>query len=102
MPIEILMLKLFTVKEASEILNISTKEIKAYLRGGRILGAQIDGTWYIPEANLRAFMTVNSEREKLQEEVLKVKQLFDDFLKKGDITRRYYEGVMARLNEFVV
>ena len=102
MPHEIMSIKLYSVKEAEEILGMPAKTVRRYLQEGVLIGFQIERRWFISEASIKAFKAIEAERQKAREEILRVRDVFDDFLKKGDINRRYYDGVMARLNEFVV
>ena len=101
MAIEILGLKLFTVQESAYRLQITPKVIKRYLREGVLLGYQIKETWFIPAPCLRAFESVNKQREIIKNEALKLKGIFDSFLEKGDITQGYYEEALERLADFL-
>ena len=101
MPYDVLSMKLFTVKEGCEALGIPTKTMKRYLREGMILGAQIEKSWFISEASLKAFKALESERQKVRDEALRLKRIFDQFLKDGDITQGYYDRTVERLSEFL-
>ena len=101
MAIELLGLKLFTVQESADRLKIKPKVIKRYLREGELLGYQIKETWFVPAPCLRAFESVNKQREIIKNEVLKLKEIFDAFLEKGDITQEYYEKALQRLADFL-
>jgi hypothetical protein len=86
MPYEVLGIRLFTVKEASETLEMSTRDVKRYLREGRLMGKKIDNSWFVPEPGLMAFMSVEEDRKKVRSEATRLKNLFDEFLGKGDIS----------------
>jgi hypothetical protein len=101
MPYEILGIKLFSVKEASENLGMSTKDVKRYLREGRLLGKKIDNSWVVPEPGLMAFMSVEKDRKKVRSEAIKLKNLFDQFLEKGDISKDYHAHAVKRLSDFL-
>ena len=101
MPYEILGVRLFTVKEASETLKMSTRECKRLLREGRLMGRKIDNSWVVPEPGLIAFMSVKEDRKKVKNEAVKLKNLFDDFLVKGDISEDYHAQAVKRLSDFL-
>jgi len=98
---EILGLKLFTVKETADMLDLSTKTVKRHLREGTLAGYQIDKVWYVPDPCLKAFLSVETDRKRVREEALRLKSVFDDFRKKGDISQGHYDQAIERLSDFL-
>ena len=52
-------IKLFTLAEVAEALNITTRSLMTYIKQGRLKAVKLAGKWRISEDNLRAF--VNGE-----------------------------------------
>ena len=48
--------KLYTVKDLVNILNISERTVRAYLREGKIRGRKIGLNWRVTEENLKKFL----------------------------------------------
>jgi excisionase family DNA binding protein len=61
MPIEMGGLKLFTVTELSELLDVQERTIRRYLRDGVLKGVKFARKWYIPEEALREYFDVSGE-----------------------------------------
>ncbi len=55
MPVTIGSLKLFTVEEVAETLDVRAETIRDYLRRGKLVGNRIGVKWYVSEDTLRAF-----------------------------------------------
>ncbi len=56
MPVERLGIKLYTMKEAAEVLGVSYTTIKNYHRSGKIKGRRIGRTVEVTEAELKRFI----------------------------------------------
>ena len=52
-------IKLYTLKDLSEILKVTQRTLHNYIKEGRMTGQKIGGKWQISETNLRKF--VNGE-----------------------------------------
>lgn len=57
MPKNIGDIKLYTVEELSELLDIQETTIRKYLREGRIRGRKMAKRWYISEENLASYFS---------------------------------------------
>ena len=66
--IEIGDLKLFTVEELSERLDIQERTLREYLREGRLRGRKLAGRWYITEDALREYFSQSEPNEEEQHE----------------------------------
>jgi len=55
MPITIGNIKLYSVKELSESLNVTPITLRKYLVSGRLKGQKVGGTWYVIEESLREY-----------------------------------------------
>ncbi|GAI77337.1 unnamed protein product [marine sediment metagenome] len=56
-PLEISVLKLFSVDEVAEMLKSTKPTIRAYFREGKIKGQKITGKWHITEDNLKNYLS---------------------------------------------
>ena len=66
--IEIGDLKLFTVEELSERLDIQERTLRDYLRVGRLRGRKLAGRWYITEDALREYFSQSEPNGEEQHE----------------------------------
>jgi excisionase family DNA binding protein len=60
-------LKLYSVLDISERLDITDVTIRKYIKTGRLSAQKIGGAWLVSEKNLQAFLTgetVNSQELK--------------------------------------
>ncbi len=55
MPKQIGSIKLYTVEELSELLDVQETTIRKYLREGRIQGRKMARRWYISEESLSVY-----------------------------------------------
>jgi len=63
MPKNIGDIKLYTVEELSELLDIQETTIRKYLREGRIRGRKMAKRWYISEENLASYFSQTEPEE---------------------------------------
>lgn len=52
----ILNVNLYTVQEAAEILHVTERTVRAYLKSGKLRGQKIGKDWHISEPNILAFV----------------------------------------------
>lgn len=57
MPVNIGDLKVYTVPEVAELLDIQEKTVRRFLREGVFHGRKLAGRWYISEPDLQAYFT---------------------------------------------
>ena len=46
----------FTAQETAELLHVSERTIRNYIKGGRLKAQKIGGDWAISEDNIKAFL----------------------------------------------
>ncbi len=56
MPTEILGTKLFTIKEAGELFNVTEATIRKYVKDGELKSTRIGGRFFISEENIRKYV----------------------------------------------
>lgn len=95
-------LKLYTPQEAAEMLGLEAKQVKRLLNASHLYGEKFDNRWLIPEPSITAFQYMQTEREKISGEVMRLKDILGSFLRKGDISQSYYDDAMKHLTEFMV
>lgn len=61
MPIEIGGLKLWTVEELAQILDVQERTIRSYLRGGKLRGRKLARRWYVTEEHLREYFSITQQ-----------------------------------------
>ena len=61
-------IKLFTIKELSERLEVTEVTLRAYVRGGKLKGQKAGTRWMISEENLREFFDGLRPEEKKEKE----------------------------------
>ena len=54
-------IKVYSLKEVSEMLTVSTRTLIQYIRDGRIRAVKIGGRWTVSEENLRHFVNGDTE-----------------------------------------
>ncbi len=54
-------IKLYNIKQLSEILQTTAQTIRNYLRNGRLKGQKIGGKWLVAEKDLKAFLKPKGE-----------------------------------------
>jgi len=67
MPLVVDDIKLYSVRELSEMLGITTATILTYIKSGRLKAQKIGGRWQIASDNLREFLTGNPAETKKKE-----------------------------------
>jgi len=55
MPVKLGPMLLYTAKEISEILDLTSVTMREYIKDGKIKGQKVGGKWYITEDSLKAF-----------------------------------------------
>ena len=55
-PREMLGLKMYSVKEISEITKVTVRTITNYIKDKRLQAQKIGGVWYVSEENLKRFL----------------------------------------------
>lgn len=53
---EVLGLKLYTTEESAQIVGVTERTIRAYLKSGKLQGQKVAGNWEISEENIKAFL----------------------------------------------
>jgi len=66
MPIEVGNLKLYDVKELSELLHIQDKTVRKLLREGTLKARKLARKWYVSEDSLREYFqqAENNQKDK--------------------------------------
>lgn len=64
---EILGVKLYGVEEVAELLGITERTVREYLKRGKMRGQKLAGVWEISEDNLRYFLNGNAEKHNKTE-----------------------------------
>jgi excisionase family DNA binding protein len=60
--------KFHNVKEAAEILGISTTTVHNYVKNGTLKAVKIGGLWHVKEAVIKAYLDVDdSEADNIKE-----------------------------------
>ena len=65
MPKQIGSLKLYTVEELSELLEVQEKTLREYLRDGKLQGRKMAGRWYVTEDQIREYFEEPEEPEQV-------------------------------------
>ncbi len=95
--------ELFTVEEASEILNLHIKTVRRFLREGRIRGRKIGRSWMISAEDLKEYahgelkseVSMPEPRERVPMNVSAVVEFFERV--PGEASR-YSNSLIAMLN----
>ena len=56
MPVEIMGFTLYSIKELSEILDVTVVTLRKYFRSGKMKAQKIGGKWYVTEENVKKFL----------------------------------------------
>lgn len=56
MPVEIMGVTLYSIKELSEILDVTVVTLRKYFRSGKMKAQKIGGKWYVTEENVKRFL----------------------------------------------
>ena len=74
-----------TVKQAGQKLNLSSKNVKRWLKSGKLNGEKVDGKWYVQAdaifdhyLNPNAHMDTQLALEHLQDETRHLRELLDN------------------------
>ena len=57
MPLEVSVIKLYSVGEVAEMLKSTKPTIRAYFRDSKLIGRKISGKWHITEDNLKKYLS---------------------------------------------
>lgn len=94
-------IKLYTTEEAAEALELEPKHVKRLLNAKHLYGEKFNNQWIVPEPSITAFRYIQAERDKISGEVMRLRDILDTFLKKGDITQTYHDKSIQHLTEFM-
>jgi|WetSurMetagenome_2_1015567.scaffolds.fasta_scaffold1297240_1 excisionase family DNA binding protein len=64
MPLMIEDIKLYSVKELSELLGVTKAAILSYIKTGRLKAQMLGGKWVIANDNLKEFLTGNYSKKQ--------------------------------------
>ena len=64
MPLIIEDIKLYSVKELSELLGVTKVAILSYIKSGRLKAQMLGGKWVIASENLKEFLTGNYNKKR--------------------------------------
>ena len=74
-----------TVNQASQQLNLSSKSVKHWLKGGKLNGEKVDGKWYVQaDSTFEHYLNPNTQMdiqlalEQLQDETRHLRALLDN------------------------
>ena len=74
-----------TVNQAARKLNLSSKNVRRWLKSGKLNGEQVDGKWYVQAdavfehyLNPNAYMDTQLALEQLQDETRHLRELLDN------------------------
>ena len=52
----VLGMTIYTARETADILHISERTVRSYIKGGKLQAQKIGGYWAISEENIKAFI----------------------------------------------
>ena len=52
----VLGMTIYTARETADILHISERTVRSYIKGGKLQAQKIGGDWAISEENIKAFI----------------------------------------------
>ena len=55
MPVEIGDIKIYSIRELSEALDVTPLTLRNYINQGKLKGRKVGGRWYVSEDSLREF-----------------------------------------------
>jgi len=64
MPIRFSDVTLYSIKELSDILGISSNTLRVYFRQGKLKGRKIARSWYVSEEELKRYLKVNGIKKE--------------------------------------
>ena len=74
-----------TVNQAAQQLNLSSKSVKHWLKGGKLNGEKVDGKWYVQtDTTFEHYLNANVQMdtqlalEQLQDETRHLRELLDN------------------------
>lgn len=70
--------ELYTVEQVAEMLSVTSRTIRNYLRSGILKGRKLGGQWRFTEEEIRAMFETDSVRNKVEAEM---EQEWIDFMK---------------------
>ena len=56
MPVTIQNVKLYSVPDVSQLLNVTTVSIRNYIKQGHLKGQKVMGRWFVSEEEVREFL----------------------------------------------
>jgi excisionase family DNA binding protein len=81
MPLIVEDIKLYSVKELSELLSVTKAAVLRYINTGRLKAQMIGGKWMVASDNLKEFLTASDEKAEDKKRV-SLEGMFSD----GSIT----------------
>lgn len=54
-------MKLYTLSELSEMLEVTTRTLYTYIKSGRLKAVKVGHTWRVTEENLKAFLNGDTQ-----------------------------------------
>lgn len=57
---EVLGVKLYSTEETAELLGITERTVRTYIKAGKLRAQKVAGTWEISEENLKRFLNGES------------------------------------------
>jgi len=67
MPKQIGDIRLYSVEDLSEMLNIQKVTVRKYIREGRLKGRKLARRWYVPEENLAEYFRGSDTKPETDE-----------------------------------
>ncbi len=64
MPLVVEDIKLYSVKELSELLGVTKASILNYIKTGRLKAQMLGGKWIVASENLKEFLTGNYQKKR--------------------------------------
>lgn len=64
MPKKIIGIELYTLKELTELLSLSTVTLRLYLKNGKLKGQKIGRRWLVSKDNLVSFLEGKSGKKR--------------------------------------
>lgn len=76
---------LYSVKEVAEILDVTTRSIRNYLKNGTLKGKRVGGQWRFSKEDVEALMTAENREKSNGENLINEFMDFGDVLPEGNI-----------------
>lgn len=67
MPIELGNIRLFSVNEISQMLNVTPITLRTYIKNGKLTAQKVGVKWYVTEESLRDFFNSKGKESNLEE-----------------------------------